>query len=106
MIQRLISLLLIPRKKYGPSMTSGRTEKKQARMIVRACRLFGSTFEAIKNPAVRDKITSAITIKVEFFVTLPYFLISVFKCGFQWGTFSRTKWDPKASGKAISGFEI
>lgn len=44
------------------------------------------------------------TILNEDFEILPEFLSSVFKCGFQWGTSSRTKWLPKASGIAIKGF--
>lgn len=66
----------------------------------------GEAESATKLPNINDKMESATTNFVVLEVTLPVFLISVFRWGFQWGTSSRTKWLPKASGIAIKGLGI
>ncbi len=43
---------------------------------------------------------------VLFLVGWPYFTVSEFRCGFQWGTISRTKWLANARGMATKGFGI
>lgn len=62
--------------------------------------------DAINKLETNAKLISKATIAVVFLVTFPYLFVSVFRCGFQWGILSRTKWLPSARGKDISGFGI
>ena len=57
-------------------------------------------------PEMRAIVASIAVITVLFLVGEPNLSVSVFRCGFQWGTISKTKWLVKASGIAISGFGI
>lgn len=66
--------------------------------------VLGRAFEAMRSPKIRAKLVSRITNCVERLLTFPYALSSVFKCGFQCGTLSNTKWLPRASGMARAGF--
>ncbi len=75
----LINSFLTPKKKYGPSITSGRTAANDEKRIVAACPVFGRAREAIYPPITRDVQTSAIINIVVCLVGEPYFLISVFK---------------------------
>lgn len=94
------------KKKYGPSITSGKTDAKLAAKIVNACVVLGSAVDAKNPPIIREKQTSVTTIKVVCLLTLPNFLSSVFRWGFQWGILSRRKWLVNAKGIEISGFGI
>jgi len=60
----------------------------------------------MRKPKIRAKRTSKATMIVVFFVGLPYFSVSVFRWGFQWGTLSKTKWLANARGMEIRGFGI
>lgn len=81
-------------------MTSGKTPAKAPKRMVVASDWSGRAVEAMKDPKTRAKTTSSEISIVEFRVSFPYFLISVFKWGFQCGTLSRTKWLANASGMA------
>lgn len=58
---------------------SGNAAANAAAKIVRKWPVSGSTSDAIKNPAVSEVATSAITILVLCQVGFPYFSVSVFK---------------------------
>lgn len=85
---------------------SGAAAAKQVNKSPTARPLSGINREAAQKPITKEIITSAITIIVLRLVTRPYFLSSVFRCGFQCGTFSNTKWLPKANGIEIKGLGI
>lgn len=82
---------------------SGRDAAKQHKRILVANVILGSAFSAIREPQISAILASTIIILVLFFEGFPYFLVSLFMCGFQWGTLSSTKWLKNASGIAIYG---
>ncbi len=97
---------LIPKRKYGPSIKSGRIAAKDASRMVMAWLVSGRTELANPKLIIVEKIISIIIILSVLSLNLPDFLISVLRWGFQWGTISRMKWLQKARGIAIRGFGI
>ncbi len=89
-------------KKWGASIASGNTPKKeQTRM--RPESIYVGAELAISTPHKPASRQSAIIILILSLLGLPYFLVSVLMWGFQWGVISSRKWLAKDSGIARSG---
>lgn len=85
---------------------SGNIAAIPAATIIRECLTSGIASDAMARREKAERVKSATTILVVFGVGLPYFSVSVLRCGFQCGILSSKKWLAKAKGNAITGLGI